>query len=78
MIGWASAAVKGIPSGLVYRADDKMLYIADSGNGRIAKLVNNYARISFSFAPPLLAWLEERAPEVYAAILEADRASRAT
>src|SRR5213082_3110050 len=45
--------------------------------GRIVKLVNNYARISFSFAPPLLAWLEERAPEVYTAVLDADRASRA-
>lgn len=29
---------KGVPSGLFYRATDAMLYIADSGNSRIAKL----------------------------------------
>ena len=46
------------------------------GQGRIAKIVNNYARISFNFGPTLLAWLEEKRPEVYRAILEADAASR--
>ena len=30
--------VAGVPSHLVFRAEDKMLYIADTGNGRIAKL----------------------------------------
>jgi (1->4)-alpha-D-glucan 1-alpha-D-glucosylmutase len=44
--------------------------------GRIAKLVNNYARLSFNFGPTLLAWLEHHAPEVYAAVLDADRESR--
>src|SRR5262245_32851570 len=44
--------------------------------GRIVKLVNNYARISFNFGPTLLAWLHRHAPEVYAAVLEADRESR--
>lgn len=29
---------KGVPSSLFYRAEDAMLYIADSGNARIAKL----------------------------------------
>jgi alpha-amylase/alpha-mannosidase (GH57 family) len=43
---------------------------------RIAKIVNNYASISFNFGPTLLSWLEQREPDVYAAILDADRASR--
>jgi alpha-amylase/alpha-mannosidase (GH57 family) len=44
------------------------------GRGRYP---SNYARISFDFGPTLLSWLERKAPEVYGAILEADRASRA-
>ena len=41
----------------------------------IAKIVNNYSRISFNFGPTLLSWFEEHTPDVYAAILEADRLS---
>jgi alpha-amylase/alpha-mannosidase (GH57 family) len=41
------------------------------------RIVNNYAQISFNFGPTLLAWMEEEKPEVYHAILEADRLSRA-
>ncbi len=41
----------------------------------IAQIVNNYERISFNVGPTLLAWLEENAPDVYAAILDADRRS---
>src|SRR6185295_17461781 len=44
--------------------------------GLIVKLVNNYSKMSFNFGPTLLSWLEVKAPEVYAAILEADRQSR--
>jgi alpha-amylase/alpha-mannosidase (GH57 family) len=44
--------------------------------GRIHKIVNNYARISFNFGPTLLSWMEARAPETYAAILAADRDSQ--
>lgn len=44
--------------------------------GRILRLVNNYARISFNFGPTLLSWLDAFAPTVYQGILEADRASR--
>jgi hypothetical protein len=40
------------------------------------KIVNNYAKISFDFGPTLLAWLEKRVPEVYGAILEADKESQ--
>jgi alpha-amylase/alpha-mannosidase (GH57 family) len=47
-----------------------------NGDGRIDKIVNNYKRISFNFGPTLLSWLEEKEPEVYQAILEADRESR--
>jgi alpha-amylase/alpha-mannosidase (GH57 family) len=43
---------------------------------RIVKIVNNYAAISFNFGPTLLSWLEQAQPETYAAILDADRASR--
>ncbi len=46
------------------------------GEGRIVGLTNNYARISFNFGPTLLAWLSSKAPEIYAAILAADRESR--
>jgi alpha-amylase/alpha-mannosidase (GH57 family) len=43
---------------------------------RIAKIVNNYSRISFNFGPTLLSWMEERAPEGYQRILEGDRESQ--
>jgi len=43
---------------------------------RIVKIVNNYASISFNFGPTLLSWLEQREPDVYAAIIDADRLSR--
>jgi alpha-amylase/alpha-mannosidase (GH57 family) len=46
------------------------------GEGRITKIVNNYARISFNFGPTLLSWMEVNSPGVYASILEADRLSR--
>jgi alpha-amylase/alpha-mannosidase (GH57 family) len=43
---------------------------------RIAKIVNNYSKISFNFGPTLLSWMEERAPEGYQRILEGDRESQ--
>jgi alpha-amylase/alpha-mannosidase (GH57 family) len=43
--------------------------------GTITKIINNYQYISFNFGPTLLCWLEDRAPEVYQALLEADAAS---
>jgi alpha-amylase/alpha-mannosidase (GH57 family) len=45
--------------------------------GRIARIVSNYERISFNFGPTLLAWMEVARPELYRAILEADRRSMA-
>jgi alpha-amylase/alpha-mannosidase (GH57 family) len=44
--------------------------------GRITRIVNNYAKISFNFGPTLLNWLEDHAPGVYRGVLEADRMSR--
>ncbi|MGH9400013.1 MAG: DUF3536 domain-containing protein [Thermoanaerobaculia bacterium] len=46
------------------------------GENRIVSIENNYAKISFNFGPTLLSWMEKSAPEVYAAVLEADRSSR--
>ncbi|MFA5308880.1 MAG: DUF3536 domain-containing protein [Dehalococcoidales bacterium] len=44
-------------------------------DGFIAKIVNNYAKISFDFGPTLLTWLEDNSPDVYQAVLEADKQS---
>ncbi|MFA9444571.1 DUF3536 domain-containing protein [Egicoccus sp. AB-alg6-2] len=44
-------------------------------DGRIHRLVNNYARMSFNVGPTLLAWMDDHAPEVHAGIVEADRRS---
>ncbi len=43
--------------------------------GRLVRLVDNYARISFNFGPTLLSWMERADPETYAALLAADRKS---
>ncbi|MGE5569621.1 MAG: DUF3536 domain-containing protein [Rhodospirillales bacterium] len=43
--------------------------------GRIADIVNNYARISYNFGPTLLAWLQDQAPETYQLVIDADRLS---
>jgi len=45
--------------------------------GRIARILNLYEWVSFNFGPTLLEWLEDAAPDTYAAILAADRASAA-
>jgi alpha-amylase/alpha-mannosidase (GH57 family) len=45
-------------------------------DGIIDQIVSNYARISFDFGPTLLDWLEKQSPDVYEAIIEADRQSR--
>src|SRR5690606_13954586 len=45
-------------------------------DGRILKIVNNYASISFNFGPTLLAWMEDNDLETYQAILQADKLSQ--
>jgi alpha-amylase/alpha-mannosidase (GH57 family) len=56
-------------------APNSVSRILDAEN-RIIRLVNNYAKISFNFGPTLLGWLAANAPEVYHAILAADRQSQ--
>jgi alpha-amylase/alpha-mannosidase (GH57 family) len=48
------------------------------GQGRIVQIINNYAKISFNLGPTLLAWIEQNAPDVYTAVLEADLESQKT
>ncbi|MGH7320258.1 MAG: DUF3536 domain-containing protein [Candidatus Rokuibacteriota bacterium] len=48
----------------------------DDRNG-ILDIVNNFERISFNIGPTLLHWLATARPDVYAGVLEADRASAA-
>lgn len=43
--------------------------------GGILNIVNNFEKISFNFGPTLMAWLEQRHPETYRYILDADRLS---
>ncbi len=43
---------------------------------RIIDIVNNYSKISFNFGPTLLLWMERHEPDVYRAIIEADRISQ--
>lgn len=45
-------------------------------DGWIKKIVNNYARISFNMGPTLLSWMKDKKPDVYRAIIEAERRSR--
>ena len=45
------------------------------GDGRIDAITDNFSRISFDVGPTLFSWLDERAPRVSAAIVEADRSS---
>ena len=44
---------------------------------RILDVVDNFAALAFDVGPTLMAWLEHERPDVYRAILEADRVSRA-
>jgi alpha-amylase/alpha-mannosidase (GH57 family) len=43
--------------------------------GTISEISNNYDRISFNFGPTLLSWMEDEAPEVHEAIVQADARS---
>ena len=47
------------------------------GDGRIMEIVNCYEWMSFNFGPTLLTWMEQQAPDIYARVLEGDRASLA-
>ena len=43
--------------------------------GRVARIVNNYAQLSFNFGPTLLSWMQAYDPVTYLRVIEADRAS---
>ncbi|MBW3562303.1 MAG: DUF3536 domain-containing protein [Actinobacteria bacterium] len=45
--------------------------------GRIVQISNNYAGISFNVGPTLLGWMQDNAPDVHDAIVDADRRSQA-
>ena len=45
------------------------------GQGRIMDIISNYARMSFDFGPTLLSWMKTSSPDVYQAILDADKQS---
>jgi len=47
------------------------------GYGRVERIVNNYAHMSYNFGPTLLSWLALHDPVTYARILKADRDSMA-
>ncbi len=46
------------------------------GAGRISEITNNYSKISFNFGPTLLAWMQDKMPQVHDAIVAADNLSR--
>lgn len=48
-----------------------------NGERKIIDIVCNYTKMSFNFGPTLLLWMKVNEPETYAAIIEADRQSRA-
>lgn len=43
--------------------------------GHIIDIVNNYEKMSFNFGPTLLSWMEQKHPDTYRRILDADRMS---
>ena len=43
--------------------------------GRVERIVNNFAKMSFNIGPTLLRWMERHRPETLARIQEADRLS---
>ncbi|HWA93387.1 MAG TPA: DUF3536 domain-containing protein [Terracidiphilus sp.] len=43
---------------------------------QIARIVNNYSRISFNFGPTLLSWLKENAPRTHRMLVNGERRSR--
>ena len=44
-------------------------------HGQVKRHINNFSYLSYDIGPTLLSWLHRKAPEVYKAILDADRES---
>ncbi len=47
-----------------------------NNQGKIHKIVNNYAKLSFNFGPTLLSWMEQAVPDAYQGIITADQLSQ--
>src|SRR5258708_7003161 len=47
-----------------------------NGDRRIARIVNNYSKISFNFGPTLMSWAAAHAAELDAGLVEADKQSQ--
>jgi len=45
------------------------------GEQRVMDITCNYAKMNFNFGPTVLSWMELAAPQIYQAILDADRQS---
>ena len=45
------------------------------GEQRVMDIVSNYAKMNFNFGPTVLSWMEVYAPEIYQAVLDADKQS---
>ncbi len=48
-----------------------------NSKGEVAQRVNNFSKISFDIGPTLFSWMRRKSPQVYQAILNADRESAA-
>src|SRR5580704_13375111 len=46
-----------------------------SADRHVAKVINNFGRISFNFGPTLLSWLKTSSPRTHRAIVEGDKES---
>lgn len=58
-----------------YRPNTCAAILDSSDHGTVTEQLNTYAFTSFNFGPTLFRWMEESAPDVYHAILAADRYS---
>lgn len=47
-----------------------------NGRQELVDLMDNYSYVSFNFGPTVLSWMERHEPEVYHAILQADKISQ--
>jgi alpha-amylase/alpha-mannosidase (GH57 family) len=56
-------------------ATNAVARILDSDN-KIVNILNNYSRMSFNFGATLLSWMQEKDPDTYKLIQEADKMSR--
>ncbi|MFT6395869.1 MAG: alpha-amylase/alpha-mannosidase (GH57 family) [Bradymonadia bacterium] len=58
-----------------YRPNTRAAILDSNDHGTVAEQLNTYAFTSFNFGPTLLRWMEDSTPDIYQAILAADRDS---